>query len=62
MSELDKKIIELYQQGVTVANLIIRFGNIGICKILRDNGIEPNQRAKRLYSPLRRCSEPNRGV
>ena len=38
--ERDSKVIELYQQGITPANIQLRFGNIDIYRILKRNGIK----------------------
>ena len=41
----DKKIVELYQQGLSSANIRLRFGKgVDIFKILRKHGVEPNRR------------------
>lgn len=36
----DKKIVELYQQGVSAVNLRLRFGGVDVFRILRREGIE----------------------
>ena len=58
----DKKIIELYQQGVTPANLRLRFAGVDVFRLLRREGIEANQRGKSIYSGLRHLLAGTKGV
>lgn len=54
----DRKIIELYQQGVSARNLRLRFGwGLNVSEILRKHGIEAYQRAERIYSRVKPCIE-----
>ena len=50
----DKKIIELYHQGVTKQNIRLQFGKgVDIFEILRKHGIEPYRRTERIFSRLK---------
>jgi len=40
----DKKIVELYQQGISTQSISARFGQVDIYSTLRRHGIEPSQR------------------
>ena len=44
--ERDRKVVELYQQGISPANIRIRFGNIDVYKILKKYGVRSDQMAK----------------
>ena len=50
----DKKIVELYHQGVTKQNIQLQFGKgVDIFRILRNHGIEPYRRTERIFSRLK---------
>lgn len=53
----DKKIVKLYQQGVSSVGLRIRFPSVNPFQILRKYGVEPNRRPGSIYSGLRRLGK-----
>ena len=47
MERRDKKVVELYQQGISPSNIRLRFGKgIDVFVILRKHGIEPSQKSR----------------